>query len=161
MYKKILVPLDKSELAEKILPQVEDLASCMKSEIVLLTVGNLGALTVFNEVDGQILSQIRNSNRKTSEQHLSEVAKKLAAKGLEVSVSYREGDPAQKIIEAANEAGCDLIAMATHGRGEIAWVLGSVAEKVASHANVPVLLLRVLETKMPAAKTQPDLEVLS
>jgi len=47
----------------------------------------------------------------------------------------------------------DLIAMATHGRGEIAWVLGSVAEKVATNATVPVLLHRVLEVKRPAPKT--------
>ena len=43
--------------------------------------------------------------------------------------------------------------MATHGRGEVAWVLGSVAEKVVSHATVPVLLFRVLGMKPPKTKT--------
>jgi len=42
--------------------------------------------------------------------------------------------------------------MATHGRGEVAWVLGSVAEKVVSHATVPVLLFRVLGLKPPPKK---------
>jgi hypothetical protein len=37
--------------------------------------------------------------------------------------------------------------MATHGRGEVAWMLGSVAEKIVSHATVPVLLMRVLEAQ--------------
>jgi hypothetical protein len=46
----------------------------------------------------------------------------------------------------------DLIAMATHGRGEVAWVLGSVAEKVVSHATVPVLLFRSLEAGVPQTK---------
>ena len=40
MFKKILVPLDGSELATKILPQVEDLVKCMRAEVTLLTVGN-------------------------------------------------------------------------------------------------------------------------
>lgn len=155
MYKKILVPLDSSELAEKILPQVEELAACMKSEILLLTVGNPGSAAIMSEVGGQIMNQIRDISRKTSENKLNMVAEKLAVKGLKVSVKYREGNPAEKIIQTANETGCDLIAMATHGCGEIAWVLGSVAEKVASHATVPVLLLRVLETPMPIAKSQP------
>jgi hypothetical protein len=40
--------------------------------------------------------------------------------------------------------------MSTHGKGEVAWVLGSVAEKVVSHATVPVLLLRVMKVKPPS-----------
>jgi nucleotide-binding universal stress UspA family protein len=46
----------------------------------------------------------------------------------------------------------DLIAMATHGRGEVAWVLGSTAEKVVSHATVPVLLYRIIKTGPPRLK---------
>jgi len=42
--------------------------------------------------------------------------------------------------------------MATHGTGEVAWVLGSTAEKVVSHATVPVLLFRVIEFKPPLLK---------
>ena len=54
---------------------------------------------------------------------------------------------AKEIISYAEGNGCDLIAMATHGKGEIAWVRGSVAEKVMSHATVSVLLLRGIEMK--------------
>lgn len=158
MYKKILVPLDNSALAEKILPQVEDLAACMNSEIVLLTVGNLGPLAILSEVDGHVLNQLRSNSKKTAEQYLGRVAEGLAAKGLKTMVAYREGDPTVKIVETANDYSCDLIAMATHGRGEIAWVLGSVAEKVVSHANTPVLLLRVLDTPLPEAKVKPDIK---
>ena len=56
-------------------------------------------------------------------------------------------EPAREIIHYAEANKMDLIAMATHGRGEVAWVMGSVAEKVVSHATVPVLLFRVLEFK--------------
>ena len=44
--------------------------------------------------------------------------------------------------------------MATHGKGEVAWVLGSVAEKVVSHATVPILLVRVMEYKVPMLKPE-------
>jgi nucleotide-binding universal stress UspA family protein len=63
-----------------------------------------------------------------------------------------EGSPAREIIAYAEQNGMDLIAIATHGKGEVAWVLGSVAEKVVTHATVPVLLLRVLELKPPEWK---------
>jgi hypothetical protein len=50
--------------------------------------------------------------------------------------------------------------MATHGKGEVAWVLGSVAEKVVTHATVPVLLFRVMEAK-PLYTKEEFLELLA
>jgi len=46
----------------------------------------------------------------------------------------------------------DFIAMATHGRGEVSWILGSTAEKVVTHATAPTLLFRVMETRIPEFK---------
>jgi hypothetical protein len=46
----------------------------------------------------------------------------------------------------------DLITMATHGSGEVAWLLGSIARKVVTHASKPVLLFRVLELDSPPLK---------
>ncbi|MGO9176739.1 MAG: universal stress protein [Desulfobaccales bacterium] len=59
-----------------------------------------------------------------------------------------KGTPAHEIINYADQNALDLIAMATHGRGEVAWVPGSVAEKVVSHATVPVLGIKVPKTKV-------------
>ncbi|MHB8069425.1 MAG: universal stress protein, partial [Desulfobaccales bacterium] len=55
-------------------------------------------------------------------------------------------------IGYADTNNMDLIAMATHGTGEVAWVIGSTAEKVMTHATVPVLLIRVIEFKPPLLK---------
>ena len=158
MFKKILVPLDGSALAATILPQVEDLASSQKSEITLLTaVSPQGmfavglAAEVSSRLGDEIIESTMSRLKASSEKYLSETAAALKAKGLKANWVYREGVPAREIIRYAEEARCDLIAMATHGRGEIAWVLGSVAEQVVTHAPVPVLLLRVL-------KVQPLLE---
>jgi nucleotide-binding universal stress UspA family protein len=82
------------------------------------------------------------------------VAKDMQAQGVNVTVECVEGSPAREIIGFAKANHMDLIALATHGKGEVAWVLGSVAEKIISHANVPVLLLRVIEFKMPDLKVE-------
>ena len=145
MFEKILVPLDGSPLAATILPEVEDLAKGQKSEITLLTVSNVPSPAIMAEAGAAVIDPILRWRKTTAEGYLTETTKKLKAKGLKVSWVYREGAPAREVIRYADEAGCDLIAMATRGRGEIAWVLGSVAEQVVSHATVPVLLMRVLK----------------
>jgi len=147
MFKKILVPLDGSELAAKILPQVEDLAKSEQAEITLLTVGNISGVAHLAETASSLVDAAIGALKSVAEKDLTGVANGMKAKGLKVSWAYREGLPAQEIIQYAADTSCDLIAMATHGRGEVAWVLGSVAEKVASHATVPVLLLRVIEAQ--------------
>lgn len=149
MFRKILVPLDGSTLAATILPEVEDLAKTQKSEIVLLTVGSVQGMFIMAEVGPSLGSSIIESTmkgmRESAEKYLTETAGALTAKGFRVGWAYREGVAAREIIRHAEEDRCDLIAMATHGRGEVAWVLGSVAEQVVTHATVPVLLLRVLK----------------
>lgn len=148
MFKKILVPLDGSELATKILPQVTDLAKCHGAEVVLLNVYPDWGKPVSEEVKKAI--EI-DQNKCTA--ILAAAAKELEPKGLKVTTDCVTGEAAQKIIEYADKNQLDLIAMATHGMGEVAWVLGSVAEKVVSHATVPVLLFRVLGAKKPLLKT--------
>jgi nucleotide-binding universal stress UspA family protein len=83
---------------------------------------------------------------------LGKVAKELQLQGLNVNHECVEGVPAREIIAYAEANNMDLIAMATHGRGDMAWVLGSTAEKVVTHATVPTLLFRVMETKVPEFK---------
>lgn len=148
MFKKILVPLDGSKLAAKILPQVVNVAKCHGAEIVLVNVYQDWGEPTSEEVKKVI--EIEINNCKTA---LATSARELEAQGLKVTMDCITGDPAQKIIAYAEDKDMDLIAMATHGMGEVAWVLGSVAEKVVSHATVPVLLFRVLGAKKPLLKT--------
>ena len=71
---------------------------------------------------------------------------------MEVTWVYKQGNPAKEIVAYAAENDMDLIAIASHGGGEIAWLLGSVAQKVIAHAPVAVLLWRVTEPKPPDAQ---------
>jgi nucleotide-binding universal stress UspA family protein len=148
MFNKILVPLDGSKLAAKILPQVVDMAKCHGAELFLLNVYTDWGEPTSEEVRKAIELEINQCKSA-----LASAASELEAQGVKVSMDCITGDPAQKIISYAEEKSMDLIAMATHGMGEVAWILGSVAEKVVSHATVPVLLFRVLGAKKPLLKT--------
>ena len=82
-------------------------------------------------VRSQILDALRND------------LEALKAAGYEVSAQVRFGDPAQEIVDCADEEEMDLVVMATHGRSGVSrLVLGSVAERVLRHAPVPVVVLR-------------------
>ena len=136
MFKKILVPLDGSDLAATILPQVEDLAKAMQAQVTLMTVESL--FSVFEDgfvPDGY--GDYFDQMRVQAEKYLTEIGGRLKAKGVATDWTYKEGQaPAREII------------------GEVAWVIGSIAEKVVTHATIPVLLLRVLKAKKLVGKAE-------
>ncbi len=151
MFKKILVPLDGSELAAKVLPKVTELAKTFKSQVTLIHVCHT---EVSGEATPAVIKAAPAAAKKACEVFLSKAAKDLKAKDVNVSHVCLEGVPAREIIGYADKKKMELIAMATHGKGEVAWVLGSTAEKVISHATVPVLLFRVMEFKPPLLKEE-------
>jgi nucleotide-binding universal stress UspA family protein len=144
MFKKILVPLDGSELAAKILPQVVDLAKGQNAQVTLLYVSDAALV----ESTPAMIQEAFAREARSCEAFLGEKAKYLESQGVQAAIACVEGSPAWGIIAYAAAQGMDLIALATHGKGEVAWVLGSVAERVVAHATVPVLLFRVMEVKL-------------
>lgn len=151
MFKKILVPLDGSELAASILPAVSDLAKCMNATVTLLHVCYFPVATDSVAPHGQEEAAEREA-LKECDSFLEKGEQELLKHGVSVTHQCVEGVPAREIIAYAHVNEFDLIAMATHGRGEVAWVLGSTAEKVVTHATVPTLLYRVVETLPPLLK---------
>jgi nucleotide-binding universal stress UspA family protein len=148
MLSRILVPLDGSPLAEAVLPQVVELAALRNAEIVLLRVALAHTLPGADPVDAQVRAV------EEAESYLARVERDLVARGLPVARAVRYGRPAEEILDHARVGGISLIAMSTHGRTGIRrWVLGSVAEQVARHSPVPVLLLRATEPGTPSADT--------
>jgi nucleotide-binding universal stress UspA family protein len=154
MFKKILVPLDGSDLAGKIIPQVETLAKHTNAQVTLLSVGSsnicaIGGAAAKGAGEAAPCPETPLAN------HLEQITAKLKAAGLEANWVYKLGrHPAQEIVAYAEENQIDLIALASHGAGEVAWVLGSVAKRVMDHATVSVLLLRVAEIEPPTLKSE-------
>ena len=149
MYQHILVPLDGSELAAKVLPQVTEMAKTFKAKVTLIHVCYTPAV---GEATPGVIKAAESIEKKWCATFLGKAAGDLKAQGVDVKSECLEGVPAREIIAYADKNKMDLIIMATHGIGEVAWVLGSTAERVVSHATVPVLLFRVIEFKPPLLK---------
>ncbi|HXV80080.1 MAG TPA: universal stress protein [Candidatus Binatia bacterium] len=143
---RVLVPLDGSGLAEKILPHVRALAKTDNIEIHLLRVYTLppDAYVVADGVIAQGPAPYREELKKEAQTYLDGLMAGLLAEGPNrVIATALEGDPAGEIIDLARKTPNDLIAISTYGRSGIGrWVLGSVAEKVVQHSRGPVLLVR-------------------
>jgi len=129
MWKKILVPLDGSNLAELALPYAEELAAALGSEVVLVYVSEPAE------------SQYRHMHQL----YMEEVAKQLKAVK-KVSPVVLSGKPAEEIISYVEKNDVGLIVMTSHGRsGILSWATGSIASKLLHAAEVPLLLIRATE----------------
>jgi len=142
MYKKILVPLDGSELAQRALVQAEQMAKGFGSEIILFEV--VPFMPIYGSPELVTPLIIDEKQRESVERYLTRIAGELKEKGFKVSTMVKTGQQvALEIIDFAKESGVDLIIMCTHGRSGITrWVLGSVALKVLTRAETPILLIR-------------------
>jgi nucleotide-binding universal stress UspA family protein len=142
LLKSILVPLDGSELAESVIPDVIDLAKKMGVEIILARAFRL-PLNDYGEGYGSdegVWDMVRDDARN----YLEEKVKQLQSKGAErVTSLLLEGYAAGSIIDLAQKTPQSLIAMCTHGRSGVGrWVLGSVTDRVVRHSGDPVLVIR-------------------
>ena len=147
MYKKILVPLDGSALAEKVLPHVTALAKGTGAEVTLVTVVQLmlGAAGSKLEAFPEAASERLTALKAEAMIYLEKVQRDLKGQGITAQAFSLEGDVASEIIAYAERAGVDLVAMATHGRSGVdRFLMGSIAEKVVRSTTKPVLLIRAL-----------------
>jgi nucleotide-binding universal stress UspA family protein len=152
MFKKILVPLDGSKMAEKIVPQVVELAKSINAQVVLLHVFYAPVTAIAAQMPPRLEEKAEASEIAQCAGYLGEIGKQFQEKGISFEVKCVKGLPAREIVAFADKNKMDLIAMATHGKGEVAWMLGSTAEKVVTNATVPVLLFRVFAPKVPLLK---------
>lgn len=133
-FNRLLVTLDGSQNAERILPYAISVARQFDSEIVLLSVPEV------QEDDGAIdyISSV--------EAYLEQVIERVQAEGVAVQAIVTGNDPASAIIDVSQDEGVDLIMMTTHGLGGLdRFMLGSVADRVVRHTVPPVFLVPIAE----------------
>lgn len=144
MFRRIIVPLDTSELAEAVLPYIQQLDPNKHAEIMLVSVlesNNYGYSLASN--DPVVATRLFSTLNETYEHYLSVIQESLKAQGYSTQAEVIRGDAAQSIVDAAEQFNADLIAMTTHGRTGIArWALGSVADRIIRTADQPVFLVR-------------------
>ena len=152
MYKRMLVPLDGSRLAEGILPFIIQIAGPLDLEVVLLrVVPPILPLTL--EGAGHFVVDDVATRLREAREYLAPVAADLRERGVRVMTEARNGEPVTVAVAAARDVGADLIAMTTHGRSGLGRLLfGSVAEAVLRQAQIPVLMMRLTEQQVSAAE---------
>lgn len=146
MYERVLVPMDGSKRAERILPFVEKLASGFDSEVIFLQVIDInllytGPYTYLSEIEfGE--NETRRMKQE-AETYLETLQEKFEAKGIRARYFISEGSIVNTIINTAEREGANLIAMASHGRTGLARVFyGSIAAGVLHLIDRPLLIIR-------------------
>ena len=145
MYSKILVPLDGSKTAEKVLPYARYLAGRFKVPVELLAVVDIAEVASHMVSEkARFLDTIIDDAVRRLTSYLGKVATTFA--GTDVRCSVEKGKAEDTIIEKAATDKATLITMATHGRSGLnRFLLGSVAEKVLRGMVNPLLLIRATE----------------
>jgi nucleotide-binding universal stress UspA family protein len=143
MYKRAIVALDGSQVAETILPFIFEVAGPLEVTLVRVNVPVRRAIV---EGAAQPMLEDPEVARIDAEEYLEALAGELRHRGIRVKTQVREGEAADEILKAAREANADVIAMTTHGRRGFGRLLfGSVAETVLRESELPVFLMRSTE----------------
>lgn len=145
MYKHILIPTDGSDLADKAVEHGLQLAKLSGADLTLLRVTAPPAPLV---VEGVVVSypqeEVQKQIKARVAAHLGALESKAKAAGITVTQRHAENDhPWRAIVDTAKDIGASLIVMSSHGRrGISALVIGSETQKVLTHTDVPVLVVR-------------------
>jgi len=156
MYKKILVPLDGSELAECALGHVKAIAmGCSVPEVVLFRVVE----PIYTGTDAMsygtvMYSDMINLIQKEAEKYIAYITEKFKQQsGINAQAELAYGNAADEILKYSKNNQVDLIIMTTHGRSGVSrWLFGNVADRVSHHSTIPVLIIAPPGCRLDAAK---------
>jgi nucleotide-binding universal stress UspA family protein len=137
MYETVLVALDGSKNAEKVLPVVEPLLKSGKGLARLI----------------QVLPAGGEGPEAAAQAYLKDISSRLAKKKIRSEGEIVRGDPAVAVVRAAEDWKADLVAFTSHGQGGLQqWVFGSVAQKILRGCSRPLLVVRALEEPLAKLK---------
>ncbi|MEN8242236.1 MAG: universal stress protein [Chloroflexota bacterium] len=144
-FKKILVPLDGSETAEKAIPYVITEAQVHGASVLLLRA--IAPLRRSLSKSPSILGKIYEQVDSIAMDYLEKIIKAIQAEGIKVESMIEHGTPAQTIIDVAQQKECDLIILGSHGETNASqWRIGSVADKVLkARSKFSILLVTTKE----------------
>ncbi len=136
MYKKILLPADGSNYAEKAAEYVKWIAKSFNSEILVLNVFETSSLNPFRS------KKLKKAFQEGGEQKLEGVLKILENEGLKIKTQIKEGRPADVILKTIEDENIDRVVIGFSWKNSFDWLLkGRAAEKVIRAAQVPVMII--------------------
>jgi nucleotide-binding universal stress UspA family protein len=144
MYKHILFPTDGSDITAKALQQALSLARLTGGQLHTLAVMEPFPYSAISEMQPVPPQEFFDAQQRVAQARVKAVQEAAAAAGVACKAHTVEAlHPWEAILDHAKAEGCDLIVMASHGRrGVSALLLGSETQKVLTHSNLPVLVVR-------------------
>jgi nucleotide-binding universal stress UspA family protein len=144
MYKRILVPTDGSEITAKAIDTAIALARLTGAEVYAVAVKEPFPFSAISEMQPAPPQEFYDEQERIASQRVKGVIDAAKAASVVVHAHTVEAvSPWEAIIDHAKAQACDLIVMASHGRrGFSALLLGSETQKVLTHGNLPVLVVR-------------------
>jgi nucleotide-binding universal stress UspA family protein len=148
LYKKIMVPLDGSELAECVLPHLDVVARAPGVEtVVFVSVSEPFEDTLKGHAEYSLgedrIKELDARGKKLIQSYLDNLVSRLDYGKVKIQKEVLVGRAAEKLVEYARKNDIDLIVVATHGRSGVSrWVMGSVADRLLRSVSVPVLMVR-------------------
>lgn len=140
--KRVMFPLDGSQLAEQAAPYVEALARALSLEVLLVRVVDIDYPVYASSAYAQ-MARFTDNRINEATKYLEGVSRDFKSRGLTVRTRVLRGSPARALLDLAHETPNDLIAMTTHGRSGLSrWLTGSVAEALIRASGDPVLVVR-------------------
>jgi nucleotide-binding universal stress UspA family protein len=148
LFKRILVPLDGSELGARVVPYVAAIAGKFDSEVILFHVVETGKhLHSLGRIDSvPIREEELESLKKRASDSLNQESRIFAGSRAAVSPVVKTGNVAEEIVKYADENSCGLIALSSHGHSGLeAWIIGSVTNKILHASRKSLLFVPALE----------------
>lgn len=150
MYDSVLVPVDGSNASRNAIPHAVSHAEQYNADLHIVNVISyemMGGATAADTTGmGGVPVEMSEQMEEQANQLIEDAEDHVESTDVDVTTEVIHGNPAEQIIEYAEEQGIDLITMGTHGRsGFNRVILGSVAERVIRTAEAPVLTVRELE----------------
>ncbi len=145
MFKHILLPTDGSELSRNAVVKALQVARSLDAKVTAVhIVPEFRVFTYNAEMVEDTKEQYLKDSKAHAAKYLAEVAQAAAEAGVTCTTLAIDSDhPYEAIIKAAQDKGCDLIAMASHGRkGVQGLLIGSETQRVLTHSTIPVLVYR-------------------
>ena len=143
MYKKILVPLDGSKLAEIALSHADSLAARYQAELVLLTVIDPPTMTGRNSAAIDLFRQEMDTKMDDAETYLKALKGQFEKRKIKTKIVVTIGSVVRNIINTAHGESVDLVLIASHGRSGLQRVFfGSVAAGILNRIEQPLMVIR-------------------
>jgi len=143
MFNRILLPVDRSSLAECVLPHAIAVARAFKSQVKLLHVMDVANRESWRRAIDPLNWQIRKAEAET---YMNDLTIRLRKAGLPTEMQILEGQAAERVVEFSRHNDIHLIILSSHGQSGLSgWNVSSVVQKIILRAHTSILIVRAYQ----------------